>query len=78
MRTLFLIMLSLAAKAESNSDYYIDSYDKGTYELYVITIKGCETSFKVSKKDHEELSKNTDALNKMVAISIKRFQNGCR
>lgn len=79
MKTLLLtLVISLSAIAESNSDYYIDSYDKGTYELYVITIRGCQTVFKISKDEHEELPKNIKAINQMVAIAINRSKNGCR
>lgn len=70
--------LSLAANAELESDYYVDSYDKGSYELYVVTIKGCETYFKVPKKDHAALAKNEQAIREMIALSIKRSKSGCR
>lgn len=71
-------MYSLAVNAQSKLNYYIDSYDKGSYELYVITIKDCETSFKISKEEHNKLSKDDNSINQMIELAVERYRNGCK
>jgi len=75
---LLILIVSLSAAAKSNANYYIDSYDKGEYELYVITIDDCATSFKVPKKHHQALLEDDFSLSKMVDISLERSKNGCK
>lgn len=79
MKTFLLILtISLSAAAKSNINYHIDSYDKGEYELYVITIDGCATYFKVSKKHHQDLLDDDLSISEMVDLSLKRARNGCK
>lgn len=77
-RLLFLTLMFHTSYVKAESNYYVDSYDKGKYELYVITINGCETSFKVSKDKHSDLAKDDKALDEMVTIANKRSKTGCK